>query len=289
MATIKGMSPGLGTITVSAQDDNGITTQGMALGGGQVTVQPTQSLCPTPSGGSMRKHRDVSHPVSVTFEPSGGCLMSWLSFLGVCELNLLVDAALNYSDQLRHHFSGLVGDVSVTAKANGVSSVPFAMTAKTPLATCISRCTSPVCYSSPETYTSTVKCHSHDNLNGLMSSSVDWNEVLGARSVRERKRSLGELRRRAKCRLHRSRPGMSCASAVNPNPARFTMCILQPTGIQRDIGQFRKTFLSAAARATEPVCMSKSDTLGYYVDHGQHDSIQIPSENHLVVVRSSWR
>ncbi len=278
MATIKGMSPGLGTITVSAQDDNGQNYQCMASGGGQVTVQPTISGPNTVWWFNEENPDATDYPVSVTLKSSGGSSTSW----SVTQADAKVILSSTSGAQITvtssgTHFSGSVGDVSVTAKANGVSSVPFAMTARTPWELVSRGAPQTSCYSSPETYTSTVSYDLHDNLNGLMSSSVDWNEVLGAQ-VSENGSNWGSY---AVVQSAGSTDPVQDMLAppqlnVNPAPSPKPTC----TGANSGTTRYRSIpqNISVGTVGNGAGVHVQSDTLGYYVDHGQHDSIQIPSQ-----------
>jgi hypothetical protein len=172
------------------------------------------------------------------------------------------------------HFSGAVGDISITATANGVSSSAFKMTAKTPWKL-VFRSKNTTCFSSPQTYSTIVSYDVHDNLDTLMSSDIFWNETLGA----------------AQCENGSNWCNYQIISGggdsnpvgdfleppdLNVSPSPTPTCSGQGSGTVR-YRSFAQT-IKVGSSNTGAGVQAQSDTLGYYIDRGQHDSIQTPSQ-----------
>lgn len=248
------------------------------------TVQrsSTVNVAPTISGGNTvwwfngQNPNQSSSPVSVTLTSSGGSSTTWSVTQADAKVNLsTTTGAQTTVTTTGSHFSGSVGDISITATANSVTSAPFTMTARTPWKLVL-RSRNTTCYSSPQTYSTTISYDVHDNLDQVISADIYWNEPLGSAQCQNGSNwcnyqiiSGGADSDPLQDMLEP--PDLN----VSPPPSPKPTCSGQGSGTTRyrSIAQT----IRVGTNTTGGGVTVQSDTLGYYIDHGQHDGIQTPT------------
>ena len=218
-----------------------------------------------------------SYPISATLTSSAGASTTWSVTQADTKVTLSSTSGASITvTSTGSHFSASSGDISVTATANKVPLTPFTMSAKTPWKLVSRGAPQTACFTSPETYTSTVSYDLHDNLDVVMSSNVDWNEVLGSQTP-ENGSNWG-------CCVASSSGGtdpvqdMIAPPELNatPAPSPKPTCSGANSGATRYRSIPQNTSVGTVKNGAG--VHVQSDTLGYYIDHGQHDSIQIPAQ-----------
>jgi len=116
-----------------------------------------------------------------------------------------------------------------------------------------------------------------DNLSGTMSGDIYWNESVGTAACASGSNWCnyqittggGDTN---PLNDNLSPPNLNVTPAPTPTPT----CSGQGTGTTRyrAIPQTIMVGSSTTGKGTQ----AQSDTLGYYIDHGQHDSIQSPAQ-----------
>ena len=217
-----------------------------------------------------------AYPTSVTLTSTGGASTSW----AVTQADPKVNLSATIGSQITvsttgTNFSGQVGDISITATANGLASSPFTMTARTPWKLQLnSRQT--FCNSSPQTYSTEINYDVLDNLSGTMATDINWNESLQAAVCKNGsnwcKTAIVTSGGSTNPLIDDLAPPLLNAS---PAPQPKPVCNGQGTGTTRyrSIPQ-----VIYAGNSSSGGVQVQSDTLGYYLDHGQHDSIQSPAQ-----------
>jgi hypothetical protein len=221
----------------------------------------------------------TSYPLSVTLSSSAGASTSW----AVGQKDAKVKLSSTSGQQITvtstgTNFSSQVGDISITATdtTNGASSNPFYMSARTPWKLVLS--SQPTyCYGSPQTYGTYMTYDVVDNLSNTMSSNIYWNESVGSAScdngsnwcntqIQTGPGDTGPLQDIL------DPPNLNANPVPNPTPT----CSGQANGATRyrSIPQV----IYVGSDVTGQGVKAQSDLLGYYIDHGQHDSIQSPSQ-----------
>jgi hypothetical protein len=173
------------------------------------------------------------------------------------------------------HFSAQNNDISITATSNGMSPAPFTLTAKTPwkLLAVSNPNNDTNCNPSPQSYFTQLQYNLIDNLNITMTTDITWNEVV-APAVCENGSNW--------CHFGlvtgpgRTNPVIDNLSppTLNQNPSPMLTC----TGSHLGTIRYRsasQTISVGTATAGSGVVV-QTDYLGYYGDHGQHDSKQSP-------------
>ena len=218
------------------------------------------------------------YPTSVTLSSSGGPSTTWTVPAGAARVHLsATTGAQTIVTSTGTHFSGAQGDISIQATINNQSSDPFTMTAKTVWKLVARQNPPPTqCFSSPTNYITTVSYDLHDNFDSVMSTDVGWNEVLGA-ATSENGSNWGNW------------PPVAMGAATNPlddlvgapdphvNPTMHPLptCTGQNNGTTRFMAVPQT--IKAGTTGSGGIQV-QTDTLGYYTDHGQHDSKQVPAK-----------
>lgn len=272
VCSVTGTSPGPTTVTGTVY-----TNYCRLPATSNVTVKPSISGGNTVWWFNGQNPNSSSNPISVTLTSSGGSSTNW----SVTQADTKVTLSSTSGAQITvtstgTHFSGAVGDISIKATANGVASDPFTMTARTPWKMVL-RSRNTTCFSSPQTYSTTISYDVHDNLDTLISSDIFWNETLSAAQCQNGSNwcnyqiiSGGADSNPVQDLLEP--PDLNTVPAPNPSPT----CSGQGSGTTR-YRAIPQT-LRVGTNTTGAGVNVQSDTLGYYIDHGQHDSIQIPSQ-----------
>jgi hypothetical protein len=218
----------------------------------------------------------TDYPVSITLTSSAGAATSWSVSQPDSKVTLSPSGTTATLASTGSYFSGTPGDVSVYASANGKTSAAFTITSKTPWRL--------VLESPPTTdcdgtfgYITFMRYDVHDNFDQPMPSDITWNEFIGtAQSKNGSNWGLIGIT---------TQPGSSnplidqlAGPRLNYNPAP------NPTPICRTppSGAAFKELISQAIRvgsvATGVGVLAQSDTLTYYIDHGNHTGIVVPAK-----------
>lgn len=216
-----------------------------------------------------------TYPTSVTLSSTGGASTSWAVTQSDSKVSLSATTGAQITvSSTGTKFSGQVGDISITATANGLASSPFTMTAKTPWKLQLQPGSPQTfCNPSPQTYGTEINYDLLDNLSGTMGSDVNWNESVQAAVCENGSNwcnyaivTSGGSTNPLTDDL--APPKLNVSPAPQPTPS----CNGQGTTRYRSIPQV----IYAGSDSSGGVQV-QSDKLGYYGNHGQHDSIQIPA------------
>ncbi len=280
---INGVAPGsttnfaTGTLTTGNVESHYCPRQQLSPSG-TANVQPVISGPNTVWWFNGRDPNSSSYPMSVALTSSGGSSTTWSVAQADAKVNLSSTSGASITvTGTGTHFSGATGDISFTATANGVSSSPLTMSAKTPWKLVSRGAPQTSCFSSPETYTSTVSYDVHDNLDVLMSANIDWNEVLGSQTS-ENGSNWGSYSVAQSAGSTDPVQDLLAPPQLNASPAP----VPTPTCSGQNSGATRYRSIpqniSVGTVNNGSGVHVQSDTLGYYVDHGQHDGIQVPAQ-----------
>jgi hypothetical protein len=147
------------------------------------------------------------------------------------------------------------------------------MTAKTPWKLQLSS-RQTFCNSLPETYETQIKYDLLDNLNSPMGTDINWNESVQAAVCENgsnwRNYGIGTSGGSMNPLTDRLAPPLL---NVSPAPQPTPTCNGQETGATRYRSLPQVIYAGSDSSGGVQV---QSDKLGYYGDHGQHDSIQSP-------------
>jgi hypothetical protein len=215
-----------------------------------------------------------AYPISVTLTSTAGSSTSW----SVSQADAKVSLSSTTGTQITitstgTHFSKKIGDITITATANGAASDPFTMTAKTPWKL-VSNSRTTYCYSSPQTYKTEISYDLIDNLSTTLSSDIYWNESVGSEACENGSNWC-------KYAIQTS-PGSTSPLTDYLSPPDLNIGAAPPptcTGQESGTTRYRSIpqVIYAGSDSSGGV-QAQSDKLGYYMDHGQHDSIQSPSQ-----------
>jgi hypothetical protein len=239
----------------------------------------TVNVAPTISGPNTvwwfnGQNPTSSYPISVTLTSSGGSSTTW----SVSQADAKVSLSPSTGSQTTvtstgSHFSGAVGDISITATASGVSSAPFTMTARTPWKLSLkSRSTS---CDPTYVYITDISYNVLDNLSSVIANDITWNESLG------------------QCQsANGSNWGTICvtpgAGSTNPlldqlggpplsdKPSPAPKCDTPPTGTTPYETVPQTIRVGSATTGTG--VLAQTDTLTYYLDQGNHTGIIVPPQ-----------
>jgi hypothetical protein len=147
------------------------------------------------------------------------------------------------------------------------------MTAKTPWKLQLSS-RQTFCNSLPETYETQIKYDLLDNLNSPMGTDINWNESVQAAVCENGSNwcnyGIGTSGGSTNPLTDRLAPPLL---NVSPAPQPTPTCNGQETGATRYRSIPQVIYAGSDSSGGVQV---QSDKLGYYGDHGQHDSIQSP-------------
>jgi hypothetical protein len=147
------------------------------------------------------------------------------------------------------------------------------MTAKTPWKLQLSS-RQTFCNSLPETYETQIKYDLLDNLNSPMGTDINWNESVQAAVCENGSNwcnyGIGTSGGSTNPLTDRLAPPLL---NVSPAPQPTPTCNGQETGATRYRSLPQVIYAGSDSSGGVQV---QSDKLGYYGDHGQHDSIQSP-------------
>jgi hypothetical protein len=246
--------------------------------------QSSANVKPTISGGNTvwwfngKAPNPASYPILVTLTSSGGASTTWSVSQADTKVNLssTTGGTVTVSSS-GINFSGATGDISITATANGAPSDPFLMTAKTPWKLASLGPPQTTCYTSPETYGSVVNYNLVDNLGVVMSSNVDFNEVLGTQSSQNGSNWGNYSINQSSGPTNPVQDELQPPNLnVSPVPSPTPTCTGNNSGTTRYRAIPQNVFVGSSIEGAG--VQAQSDTLGYYIDHGQHDSIQVPAQ-----------
>ena len=283
---ITGQSPGQTGVTAMVEDYP-IYIMNCSNEDGSCPYEPLEGQAPTSVQPSISgtntvwsfsgKNPSSTYPISVTLTSSGGSSTSW----SVSQPDSKVSLSSSTGSSINvtctgSHFSSQNGDISITATANGQTSAPFTMTAKTPWKLTAIPPPQTFCNTSPQTYSTELKYNLIDNLSVTMSTDVGWNESFGTQACENQSNWCDDA----------VTPGGGFTDPLtdvlappplnfNPAPSPAPTCTGQPLGTTRYRSIPQTMHVGDSGSGGVQV---QSDTLGYYGDHGQHDSIQSPSQ-----------
>jgi hypothetical protein len=272
VVTVKGMSAGTATITAKVSNSDGSNP---TVGSTSFPVIPSISGPNTVWWFNGLNPASSAYPTSVTLTSSGGSSTSWSVSQSDAKVNLSSTTGAQITvTSTGSHFSGQNGDISIIATAGGLQSAPFTMTAKTPWKLVFIK-PQTFCNSSPLSYSTELTYNLIDNLDVTMSTDISWNEsvgtavCVGSNWCKNGIGTSGGFTNPVTDTLEP--PELNSSPAPTPKP----VCNGQGTGQTRyrSIPQTIKVGNSSTGGV-----QVQSDALGYYVDHGQHDSIQSPSK-----------
>lgn len=218
------------------------------------------------------------YDTQVILTSSPGTNIKWNIVAGYDKVSLTSNGNQATVSSTGSHFSGTPGDISITATIGGVTSNPFVMTARTPWKLVPQPSPVTQCFTVPKTtYITYLKYDLHDNLDTVMSTDASWNEVLGT-PTSENESNWGTF-------------GGPSPSAAETNPLEDMVGSPDP-----EINPTLKPLPTCGQAAGTTRYMSvpqtirvgsdtngsgvkvQEDTLGYYIDHGQHDDVKVPSQ-----------
>jgi hypothetical protein len=245
--------------------------------------QGTGNVPPTISGGNIvwwfngQNPDSTDYPISVKLTSSAGSSTTWAVTQKDIKVNLSsTNGATTTVTSTGKLFSASSGDITITATANGVSSSPFSMTAKTPWKLVPSSINT-VCYASPQTYGTQITYNVVDSLSNTMSSDIYWNESLGTATCADGSNWCnGQISTGG----GDSNPLTDILGPpnlnLNPAPVPMPICSGQGTGttLYRSIPQT----INVGGSVTGQGVQAQQDNLTYYIDHGQHNNIQSPTQ-----------
>jgi len=215
-----------------------------------------------------------AYPISVTLTSTAGSSTSW----SVSQADAKVSLSSTTGTQITitstgTHFSKKIGDITITAKANGAASDPFTMTAKTPWKL-VFRSRNTYCNPSPETYGTEISYDLIDNLSTTLSSDIFWNESVGSETCENGSNWC-------KYAIQTSSGSTDPLIDILAPPNLNIGAVPTPTctGNENSTTRYRSIpqVIYVGSDSSGGV-QAQSDTLGYYIDHGQHDSIQSPTQ-----------
>lgn len=218
-----------------------------------------------------------TYPTTITLTASGGSSATWNVTNGAQRVNLSPSGNQTTVTSSGSYWSGAVGDISITATINGQTSPAFTLTSRRPWKLVSRGAPSTMCFAVPVSYQSTVSYDLHDNLDTLISTDVGWNEVLGA-FTSENGSNWGNY----------TFSGFGAATnpvediLAPPDQSAHPELTPYPTCSGQNLGTTRYRSIPQTLRVGSNTNGSgvqvQTDTLGYYKDHGQHDSITVPSQ-----------
>ena len=218
-----------------------------------------------------------SYPTSVMLTSSGGSSTTWSVTQADTKVSLSSTSGQSINvTSTGSHFSGAVGDISITAIANNVMSVPFTMTARTPWKLVPNESPTTFCNASPLTYGTEITYDVIDNLGSTISGDIGWNESVGTAGCQNGSNWCNY-------KLNTSGGFTNPLTDIlappqlnaNPAPAPTPTCTGGSSGATRYLAIPQIIYVGSTNTGG---VQAQSDTLGYYIDHGQHDSIQIPNK-----------
>ncbi len=215
-----------------------------------------------------------AYPISVTLTSTAGSSTSW----SVSQADAKVSLSSTTGTQITitstgTHFSKKIGDITITAKANGAASDPFTMTAKTPWKL-VFRSRNTYCNPSPETYGTEISYDLIDNLSTTLSSDIFWNESVGSETCENGSNWC-------KYAIQTSSGSTDPLIDILAPPNLNIGAVPTPTCTGQESGTTRYRSIPQVIYVgsdSSGGVQAQSDTLGYYIDHGQHDSIQSPTQ-----------
>ena len=273
---VKGLSVGTATLTATVSNSDGSNP---TVGSTSFQVVPPP---PVISGGNTvwwfngQNPASSAYPTSVTLTSSAGSSTSWSVSQSDAKVNLSSTTGAQITvTSTGTHFSGQNGDVSITATANASQSAPFTMTAKTPWKLSF---VSPqtFCNSSPQTYSTELTYDLIDNLSTTMSTDINWNETVGTAVCENGSNWCNYVIVTSGGSTNPliddlGPPNLNVSPAPHPTP----ICSGQGSGTTRYRSIPQTIYVG---NSNSGGVKAQSDTLGYYIDHGKHDSIQSPSQ-----------
>ncbi len=238
------------------------------------------AVTPTISGPSTvwwfnGENPDATHyPTSITLTAAGGSTASWTVTNGSARINISPSGNTASITSSGNYWSGAVGDISITATVNGETSAAVTLTSRRPWKL-VPQSGSPNTECEPENiYSTFITYDLHDNLDDLMPYSVGWNEALGTKTSEHGSNwasfnyfmSGGDTNPVID---NLQPPDPSVNPSISPTP----VC---PTSSDTQRYMSRTQTISVGNSSTGGVPV-QTDYLGYYIDHGSHDGITVPS------------
>lgn len=147
------------------------------------------------------------------------------------------------------------------------------MTARTPWKLVFSSRTT-YCNASPETYSTEIRYDLIDNLSDTLTSNIYWNESIGSATCEN-----GSNWCNYAVETSGGETGPLTDLLAPPNLNNGAVPTPTCTGKENGTTRYRSIPQGIYVGSdTSGGVQAQSDTLGYYIDHGQHDSIQSPSQ-----------
>jgi hypothetical protein len=208
------------------------------------------------------------YPVSVTLTSSGGSPTSWSISSGSSEVQLSTNSGAQTTvTSTGTAFSGSPNDIAIVATAGGMPSGAFHMTAKKPGSLVFNSFYSGTEQESSTGYSTTIAYDLYDSLNVKMETDVGWNEALGTAQCEN---GSNWCQFTVYSQNGSTNPVVDIlAPPSNPNRIPTPVYNNLPTGTTRyrAIPQTQRVGSTTSGNGV----IIKTDTLGYYIDHGSHD------------------
>jgi hypothetical protein len=219
-----------------------------------------------------------SYPISISLTSTGGSSTTWSVTAGSSRVHLSSTSGASISiTPTGSHFSGTLNDVAIVANAGGFDSDPFYITVRTPWKL-VQRnpYAAENCFTNANVqyYSSSLLYDVHDNFDQTISADIYWNEHLGT-FTSENGSNWG------------SYPFVGQGGSTNPledilqppivaqaSPTQHCLNGAGGTTRYRSVSQTIRVGSSIDGQGT----LAQTDLLGYYIDHGQHDSVSTPSQ-----------
>lgn len=271
---VKGMSAGMATITATVPNPEG----GNPIPVGSTTFPVIPSISgsnPTVWWFRGQNPASSTYPVSVTLTSSAGSSTTWSVSQSDSKVNLSASTGAQITvSSTGQHFSAQNNDISITATANGEQSAPFTITAKTPWKlTAVPPYTG--CNPTPYSYNTELQYNLVDNLSITMSNNIGWNEVVAADACENGSNWCNWAIATSPGTTNPVIDDLS-PPTLDKNPTPAPTCTGSPNGTTRYRSASQS--ISVGTSTAGSGVLVQTDYLGYYGDHGQHDSIQSPGQ-----------
>jgi hypothetical protein len=276
-ADVEGMSDGSATISGTVEDPE-YDCEGSA--------QSTDQVIPSISGPSAlwsfggQNPNASSYPISITLSASGGS-GTWSVTSGTSRISLSTTTGTETTlTPTGTHFSDTQNDTCLTITVSSKTSDPFCLTVRTPWKLVPNPGASGTESDPTYGYSTDISYDLHDNLDTLIAQDVTWNEVIGTAQnlngsnwatccgpIATGGGSTDPLTDLLKPPAINSTPTKPSPTPTFHNPPSGTT-------MYRQIPQSMRVGSSTSGTGV----LVQSDNLTYWIDHGSHENIVVPSQ-----------